>query len=281
MSRGEPLEPAEPAKADKLPVPGPGSTNPKRRQWLQWAASITEGKIGDVVRYGGVIETPLTIEIKPPGGGEPTIVRFPEERDIVKHQVLRTALIGQGGVQAERITNGKIAGDFYYVLCSLADIVAPVRALDEMQEWCDGCREEATRLDFDFSRAHLFNTLGAMRDFPYSRRDLDIYRGRKERCGPGDVVPAKPKPPLFIDPDGGEWISVTHLGTYVRHGREHHGVINNKALAAGVVELGGRRWKADAWDKTTRGRVKRTTTVLLRLPKPKSDPSDPEGDPDV
>jgi hypothetical protein len=274
--RGEPLGSAKPT------VPGAGATDPQRRAWLEWAASITEGSsVGDIVRYGGVAETPLTIEIKPPGGGRPKIVRFAEERDIVKHQALRGALIGQGGVQAAQITSGKIAGDFYYVLCGLARVVAPVRALDELQEWCDGCREDAHRLSFEFDRPHLFRTLEAMRDFPYGKRDLDIYRGKVERRRPDDPMPTMPQPPLFIDPDGGEWISVTYLGAYIRHGREHHGVITNKALAAGVVELGGRRWKADAWDKTTRSRLRRITTVLLRLPEPKNDPSDPEGQPDV
>jgi hypothetical protein len=63
-----------------------------------------------------------------------------------------------------------------------------------------------------------------------------------------------------------EWTSITHLGTYHRFGRDHSGTISDRKLAALVVELGGERWDADAWDATNRKRQHRIITVMVRFP---------------
>lgn len=256
-------------KAAKQPVPRPDASDPDWRNWLAWAASATDGhRIGDVIRYGATRHTPMTVEILPPGTGRPRTVRFQEERDACKHGTLREALIGDGGLLAEHITNAKIAGDFYYGLCRLARVVAGVGQLDEIRESVDGYREEADRIQQSFEKRDLFNTLDQLRCWPYSKREINLWMAAMERRQPTDPPPAPPapRPPLFSDGKGGEWTSITHLATYIRWGRDQSGVIPNDALCSGVVELGGDRWKASAWDKSTRDRVRRITTVLVRLP---------------
>ena len=87
-----------------------------------------------------------------------------------------------------------------------------------------------------------------------------------ERLEPKEPAPKPPAPPLLIVDKADEWTSITHLATYIRWGRDQPGVISNKALAGLVVELGGERWRARAWDTTTRDRQHQICTVLVRLP---------------
>jgi hypothetical protein len=125
-----------------------------------------------------------------------------------------------------------------------------------------------------FAKRELYTTLDQIRTFLYSKRQINLWMNATER---GTYAPA-PQPPLFVDEHGGEWTSVTHLATYIRWGREHTGVVNNKALAGLVVELGGKRWQAKAWDDTTRQRQRRIVAVLLRLPAVGEDSSEQDGD---
>jgi hypothetical protein len=205
----------------------------------------------------------MTFEIVPPGDGKPKIVRLEEERDAAKNGTLRLALTRDAGLRAEPITNARVAGDAYYELCKLARVVGGSDPLDEAQEWVDGYRVEAERLSLSLARRDLYATLDALRSYPYSKRQINLWISRVER---GELAGDPPRPPLVIDDKGGEWTSITHLATYVRWGRDRPGVIRDDALAGRVVELGGERWRASAWDATTRQRRERIITVLVRLP---------------
>lgn len=272
-------ETENPADA-KRPVPGDNATDPDRRDWLAWASTIpARSRIGEVTRYGAASRTPMTIEIVPPGDGKPTMVRLEEERDAARNGALRLALTRDAGLKAAPITNAKIAGDAYYVLCKLARVVGGGDPRDETREWIDGYREEAKRLELSFAKGDLHGTLDALRRYPYSKRQINLWLAEAERHGElGAGEP--PRPPLAIDGKGGEWTSITHLATYIRWGRDQPGTISNEALAGRVVELGGTRWKASAWDGTTRQRQDRITTVLVRLPTAKDDPEGGEETPD-
>jgi hypothetical protein len=255
----------------KHPVPGDNATDPDRRRWLAWAFTVPPGwRVGEVVRYGGASCTPMTIEVAPPGDGGSKIVRLEEERDAAKNGTLRHALTRDAGLKAAAITNAKVAGDAYYVLCKLARVVGSSDPRDETREWVDGYREEANRLPLSFAKGELYETLDALRRYPYSKRQINLWLAAIERYGGEAGEP--PRPPLAIDTArGGEWTSITHLSTYVRWGRDQPGTIRNDALAGRVVELGGERWAASAWDRTDRQRERRIITVLVRLPSVEND----------
>lgn len=264
------------------PVPADTATDPARRKWLMWVFTVPTGwRIGEVVRYGAASRTPMTIEIIPPGDGKPRIVRFEEERDAAKHGTLRLALTRDAGLKAAAITSAKIAGDAYYVLCKLARVVGSSDPRDEAREWFDGYRQEAKREHLSLAKPDLHGTLDALRRYPYSKRQINLWIAAVERLRPGDRAPEPPRPPLVIDSKGGEWTSITHLATYVRWGRDQAGTISNEALAGRVVELGGTRWKASAWDASTRQRQNRIITVLVRLPTVEDDPDEGEESTDV
>ena len=260
-------------------VPGDSATDPERREWLAWAFTLASGwRIGEVTRYGAADRTPMTVEIVPPGDGKPRVVRFEEERDAAKHSTLRLALTRDAGLKAGQITNAKVAGDAYYVLCKLARVVGSSDPRDEAREWIDGYRHEARRERLSLAKPDLHATLDALRRYPYSKRQINLWLNAVERYGEAGEPP---RPPLIVDDKGGEWTSITHLATYVRWGRDQAGTISNEALAGRVVELGGARWKASAWDDTTRQRQSRIVTVLVRLPTVEDDPDDDEAATDV
>lgn len=264
----------------KLPVPGDNATDPERRAWLRWAFTISDGwDIGEITRYGARSRTPMTVEIVPPGHGTPRLVRLEEEQEAAKHGSLRLALTRDAGLSGAAITNAKIAGDAYYVMCKLARVIGSSDPLDETREVIDGYREEATREKQSLAKPDLYRTLDWLRRFPYSKRQINLWLAALER-GDGKNREA-PRPPLLVDDQGGEWTSITHLATYYRWGREQPGVIANDALAGRVVELGGVRWKASAWDSTTRERQRRIITVLVRLPGVDEDPDAGEETPGV
>lgn len=269
--RGEPLG------ASKPEFPGDGATDPARRAWLAWAFNVPSGwRIGEIVRYGAADVTPMTVELIPPGDGKPRLVRFEEEREAVKHSTLRATLIRDGGLRAAQITSAKIAGDAYYVMCALARVVGGGDPTDEVREWLGGYRLEARREDRSFAKADLYGTLEALRAYPYSKRQINQWLATLERLRPGERAPEPPRPPLFVDDRRGEWTSITHLATYIRWGRDQPGTISNKALAGLVVELGGQRWRARAWDATTRDRQHQIASVLVRLPAEESATDDDE-----
>jgi hypothetical protein len=272
-----------------LVVPDDSATDPERREWLEWAFSVPDGwRVGEVTRHGGGSHTPMTVELVPPGDGKPRVVRLEEERDAAKQGTLRLALTRDAGLRAAPITNAKVAGDAYYVLCALGRVVGSGDPRDEAREWIDGYRQEALHLDLSLAKGALHATLDQLRRHPYSKRQINLWLGTVERHGV-EVAGEPPRPPLVIDTTSprrddrppGEWTSITHLATYVRWGREHAGVINPEALAGHVVELGGRRWRASAWDTTTRQRKDRIITVLVRLPRPEDAPEEDEEAPDV
>jgi hypothetical protein len=268
VNRGEPLSDRTEEKPE---FPGDGASDPQRRDWLQWAFSVPEGsRIGEVTRYGADDVTPMTVEIIPPGNGEARIVRFEEEHEAAGYGTLRRALIRDGGLRAEYVTSAKIAGDAYYLLCKLARVIGGGDPRDEAREWLAGYREEANRAACSLAKSDLYGTLETLRCFPYSKRQISMWLNaldRGERLEP-------PRPPLLVDDKGGEWTSVTHLATYVRWGRDQPGAISNKALTGLVVELGGKRWRARAWDTTTRERQRQICTVLVRLPEVSGAPED-------
>jgi len=275
------------AAESTMTVPGDTATDPERREWLERAFSVPDGwRIGEVTRYGGGSHTPMTVELVPPGGGKPRVVRLEEEREAARQQTLRLALTRDAGLRGGPITNAKVAGDAYYVLCALAQLHGGGDPRDEALEWIDGYRQEAVQLPLSLAKGHLYLTLDRLRRHPYSKRKINLWVAAVER----DTMTAgePPRPPLVIDPtprpDGrppGEWTSITHLATYVRWGREHGGVILPEALGGRVIELGGKRWKASAWDGTTRQRRRRISTVLVRLPGAEDAPDEDEEMPDV
>jgi hypothetical protein len=268
-----------PGTNGKRPIPDDSATDPVRRAWLEWAFTVPTGwRVGEVVRYGAADCTPMTIEILPPGGGTPRIVRFEEERDAAKNGTLRLALTRDAGLSAAPVASVRTAGDAYYVLCKLARVVGGGDPRDETCEWIDGYRLDAERISLSFARRDLFATLNALRSYPYSKRQINVWMARVER---GERAGDPPRPPLAVDKDDGEWTSITHLATYVRWGRDQPGVIRNDALAGRVVELGGRRWEAKAWDDMTRQRQQRIITVLVRLPDVEKMPDENEEQPDV
>jgi hypothetical protein len=268
-------------------VPGDNATDPERREWLEWAFSVPDGhRIGEVTRYGGADHAPMTVEIVPPGNGKPRVARLEEEREAAKQGTLRLALTRDAGLRAAPITNAKLAGDAYYVLCALARVVGGSDPRAQTREWIDGYRQEAERLYLSLAKGHLYATLDRLRRHPYSKRKINLWLAEVERNP--DTAGDPPCPPLIVDQtprlDGrppGEWTSITHLATHIRWGREHAGTISNDALAGRVVELGGKRWEAAAWNDTTRQRQHRIATVLVRLPSVEDDPHENEDAPDV
>ena len=155
-------------------------------------------------------------------------MRIEEERDAAKHATLRLALTRDAGLKAAQITNGKIAGDAYYVLCRFARVVGGVDPRDEVWEVVDGYRHEANRLRLSLARADLFGSLDRLRSYPYSKRQINLWLNAVEHHGEiGAGEP--PRPPLVVDGKGGEWTSITHLATYVRWGRDRPGTIAEAA----------------------------------------------------
>ncbi len=272
---GDALDADDAARKGKPGFPGDGASDPHRRDWLVWAFSVPNGsRIGEVTRYGAADVTPMTIEIIPPGDGKARLVRFEEEREASKHATLRAALIRDGGLRAEQITNAKIAGDAYYLLCKLARVVGGADPRDEVREWLDGYREEAKRTERSLAKRDLYATLDALRCYPYSKRQINLWLSAMERLRPGERAPQPPAPPLFVVDKDAEWTSITHLATYVRWGRDQPGTISNKALAGLVVELGGERQRMRAWNDSKRERQHQICTVLVRLPPLRADLED-------
>jgi hypothetical protein len=282
------LSPKRGSEGGRHAVPDDTTTDRERREWLEWAFSLPDGwQVGDVKRHGGGSHTPMTVEIVPPGDGKAKVVRLEEERDAAKQGTLRLALTRDAGLRAAPITNAKVAGDAYYVLCALAQVIGGGDPRDEAREWIDGYRQEAVRLDLSLAKPDLYVTLDQLRRHPYSKRQISLWLSTVESHGM-QVVGGPPCPPLVIDAsprleDGerGEWTSITHLATYVRWGRDQPGTISGEALAGRVIELGGKRWRAAAWDDTTRQRQSRIITVLVRLPRAEDAPEEDEEAPDV
>ena len=247
--------------------PGDNASDPQRRQWLEWAFSTSAGShVGEITRYGAGDVTPMTVEIIPPGNGKARLVRFEEEQHAAQLGTLRKALIRDASLRAEHITSAKIAGDVYYVLCRLARIVGGSDPRDEVREWIDGYRDAATRITASLAKTDLYMTLDMLRHFPYSKQHINLWLRAMERTHPNDPAPERPRPPLLIDEQAGEWTSISHLATFIRWDRDQGGTMNSKRLAGFVVWLGGKSWKADAWDVSSRQRVRRIMTLLVRLP---------------
>ena len=262
-------------KNGKPGFPGDSANDPQRRQWLEWAFSIPAGShVGEITRYGADDVTPMTVEIVPPGSGKPQLVRFEEEQQAQKPATLRAALTRDAGLRAEHITSSKIAGDVYYVLCRLARILGGGDPRDEVREWIDGYRDAATRITASLAKTDLYMTLDMLRHFPYSKRHINLWLRAMERVHPSDPVPEQPRPPLLIDEDAGEWTSISHLATFIRWDSDQGGTMNSRRLAGFVAELGGKRWKADAWDDTTQARRRRIVAVMVRLPAVSEDDSE-------
>ena len=263
-------------KNGKPGFPGDNANDPQRRQWLEWAFSVPAGShVGEITRYGADDITPMTVEIIPPGNGKPQLVRFEEEHQAQKPATLRSALTRDASLRAEHITSSKIAGDVYYVLCRLARIVGGGDPKDEVREWIDGYRDAATRITASLAKTDLYMTLDMLRHFPYSKQHINLWLRAMERAHPSDPAPDRPRPPLLVDEQAGEWTSISHLATFIRWDRDHGGTMNSRRLAGFVAELGGRRWKADAWDVSSRQRVRRIVALMVRLP-PVDDVSEDE-----
>ena len=261
------LDAAEGRKNGKPGFPGDNANDPQRRQWLEWAFSVSAGShVGEITRYGADDVTPMTVEIIPPGNGKPQLVRFEEEHQAQKPASLRSALTRDAGLRAEHITSAKIAGDVYYVLCRLARVLGGGDPRDEVREWIDGYRDAATRISGSLAKVELYMTLDMLRHFPYSKRHINLWLRAMERLRADERPPEQPRPPLLVDEDGGEWTSISHLATFIRWDRDQGGTMNSRRLAGFVAELGGKRWKADAWDDTSRGRRRRIVAVMVRLP---------------
>jgi hypothetical protein len=254
------------ADIDLKDVPTSASTDPQRRAWLAEAFGAPDGyRIGEVVRYGATERTPMTVQVLPPGSGRPLLVRFEEERQARNHAALRGALSGSAArLRGGALTNGKIAGDAYYVLCSLARVVGRLDPLTEAQEWIDDYRDAATRIEgHDLTRRGVFASLETLRDWPYSKLAIGLHRAAEER---GQTGVAPPRPPLLIDEHGREWTSMRHLGTFIRHDIERAEAISDRALAGRVQEIGGQRRKLNVWDRTDRARQERIGMVLVGFP---------------
>src|SRR3954453_17896247 len=74
-------------------VPDRSASDPQRRAWLAAAFGLPDGfEIGDAVRHGSSLRTPLSIPILGPGGDIATVVRFEEEREVTDHKMLRSVL---------------------------------------------------------------------------------------------------------------------------------------------------------------------------------------------
>lgn len=259
-------------------VPEASATDPQRRAWLEAVFALPQGfVIGDVVRYGGSSITPLSIPILGPDGSQAALVRFEEEREISKAATLRAVLARDGNLRGTTINSGKTAGDVYYVLCCLATVLGRPDPLAEADEWVQEYRRVAVPIEgFELTRRGAYAALDALRGFPYSKRAINLHLRAVERqqADPDDA----PRPPLLIDAKTGrEWTSATHLGAFIRHDLERPESINDKAIAARVVENGGERWRLSVWDRSDSKREKRVKMVLIGLPQEAEAPAEDEG----
>jgi hypothetical protein len=258
-----------PDKADIKVVPGASAPPDARRAWLTLA--FAANGVGEVVRWGGESVTAMTVEIFNQLE-ERRVVRFEHEDDATRHGTLRAELIRQAGVRAEHITNAKIAGDVYFLLCSLARIEGPLDPLSEVREWMAGYRLDAAREPFSLAKPDLYRTLDRIRNYPYDRKLLALWQRDLERRGEM-ARDARPKPPLFVErTNEGEWTSISHFACYVRWDLDIGVPISSKTLAGRVVEVGGDRRRTVAWDATTRTRQHRIEAVLIRFPDEREEP---------
>lgn len=274
--RGGPLGEAA---ADLKHVPGSTATDPERRAWLRAAFSVSSGfEIGEPVRFGGTSRSPMMIPILGPDGAVAATVRFDEEREASNPKDLRGALARDANLRGASITNAKVAGDAYYVLCDLARVVGRMDPLSEAGEWIDDYRRHAEEIEgHELGRRGAYHALDALRRFPYSKRAIHLHIAALER---GEHRDHAPRPPLLIDAETGRaWTSVTHLGTFVRHDRDRPDGISDTALVGRVLEHGCERWALNVWDRPDRQRVERIKMVLVgfpELPEPPAD-DDPDG----
>lgn len=259
---------------DLKAVPTSTSTDPERRAWLGALFSLADGfTIGEPVRYGATSSSPMTIPILGPGGDVASTVRFEAEREIGNPQALRGALARDANLRGATITSAKVAGDAYYVLCELAQIVGRADPRSEARAWIDDYQEAAEPIEgHELSRGRAFAAVDALRHFPYSKRAINLHLAAQER----GHMSVEPQPPLLIDNRTKRaWTSITHLGTYVRHGRDFAETISDTALAGRVLEHGCQRRALNVWDRSDRKRSKRISIVLIGFP---AAPEPPEQD---
>ena len=191
---------AEGRKNGKPGFPGDNANDPQRRQWLEWAFSISPGShVGEITRYGADDITPMTVEIIPPGNGKPRLVRFEEEHQAQKPApaALRDRPRQQGlqsGAHHQRQDRRR----------RLLRALPPSRASsassdprDEVREWIDGYRSDAaTRITASLGKTDLYMTLDMLRHFPYSKQHINLWLRAMERAHPSDPAPDRPRPPL-------------------------------------------------------------------------------------
>jgi hypothetical protein len=171
-------------------VPAAKASADDRRAWLAFA--FTAGGVGEVIRYGGVSCTPMTVEVIDQLRTR-RIVRFDHERDAERHGTLRAELIRQGMVRAEHVTNGKVAGDAYFLMCSLGRVLGGVDPHDEVSEWISGYRLEARRIELSFAKGDLYRALDTIRRYPYSKRQINLWLDAVDGHGNAGEPP---RPPL-------------------------------------------------------------------------------------
>jgi hypothetical protein len=259
-------------------VPDASASDPQRRAWLEAVFALPDQlRIGEPVRYGGSSITPLSIPILGPDGTEAALVRFEEEREISKAANLRAVLARDANLRGTTINSGKTAGDVYYVLCSLAKVVGRPDPRAEAREWIQEYRRVAIPIEgFELTRRGAFAALDALRNFPYSKRAINLHLRAVERqqADPNDA----PRPPLLIDAKTGrEWTSASHLGAFIRHDLERPESINDRAISGRVVENGGERRPMSVWDRSDRKRRECIGMVLIGLPEEAEAPAEDEG----
>ena len=283
-SRGDSLD--EQAKANGKGPDGFDAKNVPRygtpgemRAWM--AAATGAQSIGAGVRFGGDQGTcaQLTLENV---DGHPRTVFFEAEKDISNHKALAPQLTGQGGVPATYITNASVAQAFYFLFTRIAKLVDPLDPLERFRERLNGYRRDANRTEgWDFETGESkYQFLCALRDWPYSKQELGLWRARRERINPDDPQPPKPRPPLFVvsNEDGteDEWTSAGHLGTYLRHHDGENSItVDAKSMGSFVGVLGGQRRPMQAWGQTHSNRADKADLILIRLPRLCEDPDYP------
>jgi hypothetical protein len=248
-------------------VPGAIATDPERRAWLHALFSIPSGfNIGEPVRFGGSSQTPLAIPILGPDGRIAATVRFERESEASSAKDLRHALARDANLRGATITSAKVAGDAYYVLCSLARVVGRGDPLGEASEWIDEYLRAAVALEgHELGRRGGFKALEALRAWPYSKRVIGLYLHAVERGQGNGLEP--PRPPLLVDARTGRgWTSARHLGTFVRHDLDAIGAVRDGELVGRALEVGCERLDLSLWDRSDRRRSKRIGMVLVGFP---------------
>ena len=252
--------------------PAPDHDRPvgELREYIARAYGLPPGyRIGEVYRHGGRDDSPLVVEVVPPGDGKPVLIRYDEERLCRDAGTLR----GQAARDTDGLTRGdlivgKAAQALYEALCSLAAVYAREDPCDLTHEWLQSLYASAEFVPgHTLDRDGRYAALAALQSASYTRGRI-LAAQFAQAHHKDDVEP--PKPPLLLierDPLAGVHITSRHLGLFVRLEMGAERISDSKA-AGRVVELGGERHALQAWnlDRTDKKRL-----VLIRLPEDAED----------